>query len=244
MCAIGALIVCRNLSTAQAIIKSIFIIAYSETFGKGTPSLNNGEKLIMTLASEESPSATYVKELVQNCISEEVSEDPENAGDTDMSHPPPPNTDTHSQNFWRQWGLSLKDEALSVIAKEMGEYDNPRFCPQIAVHLLKKVETIAMWGNICRGEFGFGRCPASSAAAEGEFNLVKTHILQQKTKRIDALVETLIQQDKGRLVLLQQKQGVADLTNSTQEASRQIQTSSEVSFHSALFIKLKLLCQT
>lgn len=70
---------------------------------------------------------------------------------------------------------------------------------------MKKIETIALLGNVCRNDFGFGRVPASSASAEGEFNLVKTHILEHKVKRVDALVEVLITQDKGRFAILEKK---------------------------------------
>lgn len=69
---------------------------------------------------------------------------------------------------------------------------------------LSKINTIALWGNVSRNNFGYGRIPASSAAVEGEFNLVKTHILNKKSLRVDLLVENLIKQDQGRLAIFEQ----------------------------------------
>lgn len=191
MCAIGTLIICKQLLTAKAIIKSLFIISSSETFGQGTPSLNDGEQLIKSLATEESPDAVQMKHLIAKICE---LHNPE--VDTLMEDGTTPNDSWNTKNVWREWGLSIKNEALSIIAQEEGEFDNPRYCPQICSHLLKKVETIVLWGNVCRNDFGFGRVPASSASVEAEFNLIKTHILQHKIERVDVLVETLISQDK------------------------------------------------
>lgn len=80
-------------------------------------------------------------------------------------------------HYWRDWGRSIHEEVIAVVSKEEGDRDNPRICPQICTRLMKKIETIPLWGNVCRNSFGYGRVPASSASVEGEFNLVKTFIL-------------------------------------------------------------------
>lgn len=139
MCAMGILVICNDFSNAEAIIKAIIIISCSETFGKGTPTLNKGEKLITTLVSEDAPNSVQIRDLVQKAThmpySEEVDEEEEIYADPKS---------TNTTNFWRQWALKIKNDTQDIIKKEVGEYDNARYGPQIANHLLKKVESIVL----------------------------------------------------------------------------------------------------
>lgn len=230
--AIGMLIVCQELEHAKAIVKSIVIISCSETIGDGTPTLNTSEKLIMDLATEEHTSAVKIKSLIDKILN---SEEADASNYTDLSPDEPEDIDNEKvpciTNFWREWGTKIKDEALEIINREEGDKDNPRFCPHISQYLIKKIETIPLWGNVCRNAFGYGRVPATSAPVEGEFNLVKTHILQNKVQRVDLLIQTLIQQDKGRLAILEEKSAVVvSRENSTVDET--IDNDGEIECHS------------
>ncbi|XP_036326593.1 uncharacterized protein LOC118739408 isoform X1 [Rhagoletis pomonella] len=223
--AIGTLIITTDLKIARAIIKSILLICSCETIGNATITMNNAELLITQLATEETPNFIEIKNLIHNIL---VTTDI--ALDNDINDKEPSidfydeteNDEEINENnelessigfSWRDWGLTIQNDVFSVLNSEEGNKDNPRVCPKIATQLLKKVETLPLWTNICRDSFGHGRVPASSAHIESEMNLVKTHILQKQIMRLDVIVEKLIEQDKGRLVILEMEETKKDDKN-------------------------------
>lgn len=209
LAAIGALIVERELSTIRAIIKSIFIISQSETIGERTPTLNRSEQLINKLISEIDIEPNSIQKLVKDVCQttpDDANADENADEDADVNADDVDEYENNSENFWRDMADDLYSISIETVKKEEGEKDNPRYCPNVASHLKKKIETIPLWGNACRIDFGYGRVPASSAHIEGEFNVVKTHILNKKTVRVDMLVQQLIEQDKGRLAIISAQQ--------------------------------------
>lgn len=152
MAAIGVLIMAENESTVRSIIKAILLICLSETIGNGTPTLNSCEDLIEKLATEESTNSDAISKLIKDV---NTTDDGVNDGDNDII-----NNDEETEledcgyfNYWKQFGLHIYEETVAVIEKEEGNKDNPRMCPKISAHLLKKVETIPLWGNVCRNSF-------------------------------------------------------------------------------------------
>lgn len=207
LASIGILIVCTDLVAARAIIKAILITASSETIGEKTPTLNAGEELLRMLTTEERPDLLKIKDMIFK-ITEKDTKQTKGKGESDtdeeMDEQLHEESEKRTNDFWQNWKAEINTEVCAILKAEVDERDNPRFYPEIANRLLSKIDTIALWGNVSRNFFGYGRIPASSAAVEGEFNLIKTHILNKKSLRVDLLVENLIKQDQGRLAIFEE----------------------------------------
>lgn len=70
--------------------------------------------------------------------------------------------------------------------------------------MLKDINILPFWSNVCRDDFGYDRVPAPNAAVEGEFNKIKNIMLKsyRLPLRIDEFIKTHIDYLHGKLKLV------------------------------------------
>ncbi len=96
----------------------------------------------------------------------------------------------------------IKDKVVQAIQSEQEcENINPFYMPALADKLLKHVQLLPLWSNVCRDEFGYGRIPASFSSCESEFNKIKNVLLKHEKSflRVDAFMERHIQYLQGKM---------------------------------------------
>lgn len=162
MLSIGQLILCRDKSTAEKIIKSLLVISLSKLTGDKVTYLKISLQYINNLILEETPQSNEIRDIVETSF---VDDDLLEAdADVDI---------IEESNTLGNWAKKLQLEADIDLAKEedLGDDINPRFCPEFASRLLKQLSTIPMWSCISRDLFGYGKVPPSSAPVESEINI-------------------------------------------------------------------------
>jgi len=84
-----------------------------------------------------------------------------------------------------------------------GDRENAHYLPQLEIKLLKDMKWFPLWSAVYRDKFGYGRVPASSAAVEAEFGIIKTQLLSniKLPMRADLFILKRIEYLKGRLNL-------------------------------------------
>jgi len=213
---LGQLILCRNIHTAEAILKGILIIVRSETEGT-------------TRTNEETMCETY-KIKMKNLL---ISSKEEIPMDDDLLQSDNMNIEKEnlysSNNKWSQWVKDIDHEIQEKISDNEGNRENAHYMPAFADCLLKDIKLIPMWSCICRDKFGYGRIPASSASVESDFNIMKNNFLktEQIPTRADDFVMKHIKFISGRIKLANvnlQEKGTEDMIEQSTEHNVEIIT--------------------
>jgi len=208
---LGQLILCRNIHTAEAILKEILIIARSETEGT-------------TRTNEETMCETYKIKMKNLLISskEEIPMD-DDLLQSDNMHIEEENIYS-SNNKWSQWAKDIDHEIQEKISDNEGNRENAHYMPAFADRLLKDIKLIPMWSCICRDKFGYRRIPASSASVESDFNIIKNNFLktEQIPLRADDFVMKHIKFISGRTKLANvnlQEKGTEDMIEQSMDTT-------------------------
>lgn len=176
---IGKLIMTRSKGEAEAIIRNLLIISQSPLCGmtaEGQASLCHQAKEKMEII--------FTKNIVEDLElpSKEVTIDDDVRDQKTRTRKVQP-------SMWADWCLEINEAVLNEVERSAGTIPNELHCPQFTHKLLKDMKWIPLWSCICRDDFGFGRLPASSAAVEGSFNIIKTWLLAKiKSPRPDYFV--------------------------------------------------------
>lgn len=103
-------------------------------------------------------------------------------------------------------GASLLTKAKGEACLE-GDRVNAHYMPHFAIRLLRDVSILPMWSCTFVERFGYGRKPASSAASESDFNLIKTHLLRNRKLpiRVDEFVNVHLTHLEGRMKIEESK---------------------------------------
>ncbi|XP_011312551.1 uncharacterized protein [Fopius arisanus] len=177
---IAKLIMARNKENAEIILRNLLIIAQSPTCGmtvEGFPSL-----------------CSHAKEKMEKIFTHHNFENltfPSNRTETDAEVSTSPNARSKAvqPSLWKDWALEINGKILEQIECVAGTITNELYCPDFSKKLLSDIKWLPLWSCICRDEFGFGRVPASSAAVESSFNIIKTWLLaKMKSPRPDLFI--------------------------------------------------------
>lgn len=97
-------------------------------------------------------------------------------------------------NEWSKWASVINDKVFYVIKTDKGDDVNAYYCLELANHVLNNIKWLPLWSNIFYNRFKFGRLPATSAAVEIEFGLLKNHVLKIffKPIRADLFLQTYL----------------------------------------------------
>lgn len=189
LASISQLILARSIEEAENILFSIFTIASSETEGNnpdGTQTLCEiqKEKLKRILTSETSQD---MEDLENNNL--EVDEEL-HANEEKMA------------NRWQHWANDV-NARISSSLNYNDDRVNAHYLPQL-VQKMKDIKWFPLWSAVCRDKFGYGRVPASSAAVEAEFGIVKTQLFNNVKLpiRSDIFIFKHIHFLKGRFNLI------------------------------------------
>jgi len=189
---IGQLILARNIEEAENILFSILTIAVNETEGNtsdGTPTCCEIHKLkLKRLLTSETLSDA------ENYAANDEFED----ADLDISN----NTNITNDNRWQKWANNISKRVHKNLNNN-GDRENAHYLPQLEIKLLKDMKWFSLWSAVYRDKFGYGRVPASSAAVEAEFGIIKTQLLSniKLPMRADLFILKHVEYLKGRLNL-------------------------------------------
>lgn len=207
--AIGELILCRNLTSAEKVLKAILIISQCESDGF----------LIKTRRYTQC-------EIQRNFLKDKI--DPSKLDDTDADEiteniqRPESETILDSEynenysNFWSGWFNHLNEEAM-LVTEEVGDHDNAYYLPEIVRKLQKDIKWFPLWSCIVRDKFGFGKIPGSSAPIESHIKNIKKDLFpNSKSKmRADVFIDALLNYSLGRSLLIEAK--VMELEENVEE---------------------------
>jgi len=189
---LGQLILCRNEEMAKMMLTSILVIARSETEGV----TQDGS---LTICEEHK---IKIKSLVSSAMEEsfENTEIEENTNDEE--------NEDNNVNKWTEWAKTIEKDVMEVINTTEGDRENAHYLPKFADRIMKDTKYLPMWSCICRDKFGYGRVPASSAAVEGDFNIIKNVLLknEETPMRVDEFVSKHVNFLSGRIKLAYSKQ--------------------------------------
>lgn len=177
---------------AKANLTPILVIARSETEGvtqDGILSICEEHKIkiksLMSSATEE--------DLFENAEDEKTINDEEHDGTT--------------KNKWTEWAETIEKSVMALINIVEGDRINAHYLPQFADKIMKDIKYLPMWSCICRGKFGYGRIPASSASVEADFNIIKNVLLknEETPMRVDEFVSKHVNFLSGHIKLAHSK---------------------------------------
>jgi len=57
---------------------------------------------------------------------------------------------------------------------------------------MKDIKYLPIWSCICRDKFEYGRVPTSSAAVEGDFNIIKNVLLKNAKMRTPMRIDEFV----------------------------------------------------
>lgn len=197
LASISKLIITRSIEEAENILFSIFIIALNDTEGKSLDGRDTSceihkEKLKYFLTNE----IFDITDNVEITDTEDTDHEFEN-NDTMIQK-----IDTQFTNRWKKWAKDIYTRASSNLND--GDRQNAHYLPQLATKLLEDMTWFPLWSAVYRDKFGYGRVPASSAAVEAEFSIIKSQLLKniKLPMRADLFVFRHIEFLKGRLNLV------------------------------------------
>lgn len=204
--AIGQLILCRDIKSAEKIIKSMFTIALSETDGN----LDNGD---LTQCDQEREKLINLM-TASNMQLESIEEDSNNNNAIYTIEETNSQTDNciivlyvnSSKNSWSTWSKQILCDVKSSIISDIGKRTNPHYFPEIVKHMMIDLKLLPLWTNIFTDKFGYGRIPASSASVESEFNKLKSLLLKNcPLLRIDSFIQKHVEYLYGTLKIVDAK---------------------------------------
>lgn len=196
LASISQLVLARNVEAAENILFSILTIAVNETEGNnpdGTPTCceYHKQKLKCLLTSETLNNAENYATDMQDDMQDEFENEEENI-----------NHNTNAANRWQKWATNISKRVHKNLNNN-GDRENAHYLPQLEIKLLKDMKWFPLWSAVYRDKFGYGRVPASSAAVEAEFSIIKTQLLSniKLPMRADLFILKHVEYLKGRLNL-------------------------------------------
>ncbi|XP_015118919.1 uncharacterized protein LOC107042399 [Diachasma alloeum] len=134
------------------------------------------------------------KETMEQIFTTDIFEDSElplDGQQEDQDAPKLPKTCRRNiqPSVWRDWGQKIYGVVEELTKKTEGDLENKLFLPEFAKKLLDELKWLPLWSCISRDLFQYGAVPASSAAVESCFNIIKTWLLNKlQAPRIDYFI--------------------------------------------------------
>lgn len=191
---IAQIILSKDLETCKSLLRALLIVAFSEYDGldpvnKEMTACEEAKQKLKELYS--SSQDTRVEQFVSDMVEEN------NTAEMVFDE------DSKTGLQFQKMASNIVDEIKSNIAPQTDGHDNLQYLPDISLPIIKLFRMLPLWSGVMLPFFKYGSVPASSAAIESDFNILKNMIFSNHTLpiRLDDFLSTHINSLDGTMKL-------------------------------------------